>query len=256
MANARRLKPGMGVRILGGIALAAAVVAYLLLDEPYDLTIAFALVILGLFALLVIADRVVSAETYEATLRGGAHSLVAAAKGLRLDGVAVQVPPHGNLQRDRLFLSAEDRTKPLPVMDDATLLYAAPANVRSGLALDPPGRALADQWESATGERFDATPVGQVQTSLAGLGASEGLYREVRLLEEKGRFSLSFRPTGARPPCFDTLPGERLACERNACALCSVACVAIARSLGRPVAVEKAEVAEGRVTLSLAPEVP
>jgi len=57
-----------------------------------------------------------------------------------------------------------------------------------------------------------------------------------------------------RPPCMEGPPATRLACERSACALCSATCVALARSLQRPVSVAEAEHVEGRVSLLLEPE--
>lgn len=247
-------RTGVGVRVFGALCLVLAAVAYVALEEPLDAPVAFGLAVVGLFALLVLTERAVPAAVAEATNAGSARSLDDVARGLRLAGRATVVPRGANLQDDRLFLAADESAKPLPVLDPDTRLYAAPASVRAGLALDPPGRALADHWEEATGARFADTPVGSLPTALSGLGLSSGTFREARLREEKGRYVLSFRPTGVKPPCFGTRPGEAFPCARTACALCSVSSVALARCLARSVTVADVEVADGAVRLHLETE--
>lgn len=248
-------RPGVGVSLFGALCLVLAATAYLVFEEPLDATLAFGLGIVGLFALLVLRTRSTPSESAEAVLVGSSRALTDAAQGLTLEGRASTVPARGDLRRDRLFLAAAQSTKPLPVLDDTTVLYAGPATVRLGLAIEPPGRALADRWEAATGRRFADTPVAALGSSLAGMGLSEGLWKELRLREERGRYHISFRAADVRPPCMDEGSTQaRIPCERTACALCSLACVALARALGRPVTLAEAEVARGRVSLAIDPE--
>lgn len=244
----------MGVRAFGVASLVLGTLAYVALEEPLDATLAFGLGVLGLFALLVMGERVVPAKAGEAAMRGAARSLHGVATGLSLEGQATTVPPGGNLQHDRLFVAAGPSVKPLPVMDDATIVYAAPASVRLGLAVEPPGRLLVEEWEEASGQRFRDLPVAGVQAALAGLGLSQGIYARLRVREEGGRFVVSFRPLDVRPPCLDQPPDERPMCERTGCALCSAACVGIARNLQRPVTVTEARPTRAEVTLTLQPE--
>lgn len=247
-------RPGLGVPAFGIGCLVLAAIAYLAFEEPVDATLAFALGSVGLFTLLVLTERAIPARTAQASLVGAGRALNEAAEGLALEGRASTVPPGGNLSRDRLFLAAAQSAKPLPVLDDRTILYAGPSTVRIGVAIEPPGRELVERWEQATGRRFADTPFAALRSSLAGMGLSEGLYRDLRLREEKGRLSLSYRPLDVKPPCMDAAATERLPCERTACTLCSAACVALARTLGRPVTVAEAEVAGGEVVLTVDPE--
>lgn len=252
----RGWKAGYGVRAFGILCLALALLAYVLLEEPHDALLAFALGMLGLFALLVLTEKVVPARAAEAILQGNARAALDTAEGLALTGRASVVPAGGNLTRDRLFLSAAESVKPLPVLDDATVVYAAPANIRTGIAIDPSGRVLLDAWEDATGEPFASMPVANVQSALAGLGLSEGLYKRFRMREEGGRFVMEFAPLDVQPPCLVDGATGRLPCEIAACALCSAACTALARSLGRPVTIAEAEAAKGEIRLRVEPEGP
>lgn len=247
-------RAGYGVWAFGVGCLVLAVLAYVAFDEPLDASLAFGLGVLGLFALLVLTERVLPASAAEAAMQGPSNALHDAARGLALEGRASTVPAGANLQRDRLFLAAGESVKPLPVLDDSTVVYAAPATVRAGMAFDPPGRVLVDRWESESGQRFADVPLAALPSALAALGLSQGLFARFRLREERGRFTASFRPLDVRPPCLERPSDERPICERTGCALCSAACVALARNLQRPVVTIEAKAREDEIALTLEPE--
>lgn len=247
-------RAGYGVRVFGAACLLLAVAAYVALEEPLDATLAFALGLVGLFSLLVLTEKVLPSPAAEASMQGPSLALEDLAEGLSLKGRATVVPPGGNLTHDRLFLAAAPSEKPLPVLDDATVLYAAPSTVRAGVAVEPPGSRLVDAWEESSGERARDLPAAALPSFVSGLGMSQGLFARFRLRAAGERFEASFEALDVLPPCMAGEARDPPPCARTGCALCSAACVALARNLQRPVTVVDARVAQRKVTLTLEPE--
>ena len=238
-------------RALGAAVTLAAVPAYVAVAEPLGGILAAGLAVTGLFVALVVADRVVPAPAAEALVRGGATLLDQVAKGLKLSGRPVYVHDQGNVGEERLFLPAAASAKPVPILDAETVTYAGGGGTRVGLAVAPPGLALVQRHEEATGAALRGAALPDVERFLQGLGAVNDLARAVRVEDEEGALTFRFEAAAVRPPCFDD--PSTPTCERTGCALCQAAGCALARALGRPVEVAGARVEAPAVSVRFQP---
>lgn len=225
---------------VAGLAVAGAAAAWLALPAPHRASTALAIAAAGLMAAVVLGPVGIPTSAARAAAGGAARAGRDLAEALALSHAPILVPAGGNLEEERLFLPSEGGQKPLPVLDAKTRLYVAPPGVRFGVAVEPPGLALVREAETATGVRLSGVTAADVGSFLQGLGARTLLMSEVRVLaregEQHGTHEIRFRP-GNAAPCRDT-PG---ACATGLCPVCSAACVALARALGKPLILEASD---------------
>lgn len=211
-----------------GAGAGAALLAFALLPLPQGTALALALAAAGALGALVLGVEGVPPADAAALASGSARAATDLARALALTQRPVFVPAIGNLSRARVFLPTSDETKPLPPLDDETLLYAGAPQALFGVAVEPAGLALLDEATRATGATLERMPLADLETFLRGAGLRSDLWRDLALTRE-GAYEVRFRsapgaPCGRNPD----------ACAAGLCPVCSALGTALARAVGMP----------------------
>lgn len=243
------VKPGLArTALLVGVALAGGLASWVLAPSPYGASLGMGLAAGGVLAALVLLPAGVPHAAHRAAATGAATSAAQVLEALALAHRPLFVPATGNLTRERMFLPTSDEPRPLPTLDDATRLYAAPPGYRHGVAVEPPGLALVLEAEAEVGARLPGRPLAEVEAFLAALGARSALWGRVALEQAGQGVVASFAP-GPSLPCVT--PEGRALCEQGVCPACSAFAVALARALQRPLRLASVREEGGLVRLAL-----
>ncbi len=222
-----------------GVALIlAGIVAFIALPPPYSFTLLFAGASTGLFIALVASTPSVPRVVVDRILSGASEEGSSTIRGLSLAGKATYVPPGVNLARDRVFIAASDNDKPVPLLDDETVIHQGPPEFKTGMAIMPPGIGLVEGHAAAVGADMIGAPLPEAEAFIRGLGLENGLFQDFRMAREGERLVATFQPT-VTPPCLDALASDP-PCDRSGCALCSAVGCTLARSMARPMGVAEA----------------
>lgn len=239
-------------RLLGAVLIIGAIPALVWVPEPLGGVLAFGAAAMGLFLIVVVAERAISAEAAQAIVQAQADQVAQVREGLKLAGRPIYVP-RGEAP-PVLFLPAADDDRRVPILDSDTVLYAGSATTKAGFTLPTAAITVAAALERKAGTR-DAGPsgLGDLESRVGGALAAADLAHGLTVQPEgDGRLKADLRSGACDLPCLDT--PERPDCLETGCTACHTVAGALAAALGKPVAVESATVQGRRVTLLLRPE--
>ncbi len=240
------VRPDWIVRGLGALFLAPAIPFLLLVDAPTGGVLAFGAASVGVFLIVIVAERVVPAPGAQALLDGSSDALDSVSSGLALGGRPVYVPDQGNVGEERLFLSAAGRQRPIPMLDAETVVYGGGGGTLRGVAIVPPGLRLLQRRARPL---EPGAKVEQTEAHLQGVLGSDDLATGISVTPTPHGFDVSLRSGATNPPCMRDPTDPQ--CQRVGCSICQAIGCALVRTVGRPLVVAEAEIAPPHVRLFL-----
>ncbi len=232
------------VRGLGMVFLAPSLPLLLLVDAPTGGVLAFGSASVGIFLIVIVAERVVPAPSAQAFLDGTADALDSVRHGLALGGSLVYVPDQGNVGEERLFLAAAGKSRPVPTLDAQTMVYGGSGGTRRGVALVPPGLSL---LQGRARPLEPGSRIEQMEAHVQGILGSADLATGVTVTPVPGGFEAGLHSGATQPPCMRDPTSPQ--CQRVGCHICQAIGCALVRAVGRPLVVGDTEVTPPLVRL-------
>lgn len=199
-------------------------------------------VFIGVVLLTFASPDYIKYDAFRAVIKPYVRFFWKLSKSLELEGGATYIPPYSNLRKGGIFipLHKDFDIDPAKLDENTLFLTDAGREKEMGLLLPPVGRDLVEMYESYTGMEFSG--LNSVENAGAVL-RSLGLAKSVSVEEKDDEIHVFI--DGLR---IDTCSEE---CIRIPCPVCSSVLLSIAKSIDELIVVERIEVKDGNVEITL-----
>ncbi len=208
---------------------------------------------LGMFGVFVLSERSVPVRMSGTQMYGAARMAHDLTSGLSLAGSASYLPARNGLTRERLFLPAtrDANGPPAAATDDLTVSPGKDGST-PGMLVEPLGRDMLDDIESANGTAFAGIGLEAAEGALQVLKHDHGIIRDFHFKERDGRTVLRVEYKELLEACRRVRKDMPDTCRQVACPGCACILTAAARATGKLVAVEEVRNDQDTVVFTLA----
>jgi hypothetical protein len=261
--NPRTLnRPRIRARIFGGILILTAVVLLILgfyLDNlELFLTLALGSFFLGVFAIVLVTQKVVPRELDQAIQQGQMENHHNLMESLNVNGNGIYVPVRtskGRIKDVRVFIPLKKKGRiKIPPLDDDEVFKTGVNDTEIGISFVPPGKSLLERFEVELGVLFIDVDPGELEQYLRSHITTAGLVRDINIKVENDRARVIITQGEHQQLCETAHDRYKGLCQTVGCPVCSSILCALCLSTGMRVKIdsEKWNGKKNQVTYQLA----
>ncbi len=226
-------QPSFRAKLLGGVLIAIGV-ALLINLTPFFIKLSVALIVIGVFMMLLITEQSVPRKISDAQIEGNRAFVKKMTKGLELSGNAVFLPKSSLLSEERVYIPAQNMNLTLlPFLDDDIVVSTRPDGEVIGISVPPAGLTLLEEVEKETS--FEDTDLENVEEKLQTF-VGMNILKSITLKPEADGFKLEIEHE--EPCCTDV---ENPTCNQYPCAACSAALLAVTQAAKQKIRIQNTE---------------
>ena len=206
------------------------------------LTLALGSFFLGVFAIVLVTQKVVSRELDQAIQQGQMENHHNMLESLNVTGSGIYVPvrsPKGRIKDVRVFipLKKKGRVK-IPPLDDAEVFKTGINDTEIGISFVPPGKNLLEQFELDLGVLFVDVAPGELEQYLRSHITTAGLVKDINIKVEEDRARVIITQGEHLQLCETAHESYQGLCTTVGCPICSSILCALCLSTGMRVLIE------------------
>jgi hypothetical protein len=238
-------------KLFGIILLGAGLFLILFVKTDLYIKIGFCAIFIGLFALFVITEKMVSQDVLNAYVLTNVAHTNAILKNLNLDASAIYLPSNPSLNNEeRVFIPLHATKLRIPKIDRNKVFLTGADGTSMGVALIPSCIKLLEACEKETDIVISTLNIDAIDTTLTFLWNTVGI-KNLSVRRTGKIIYVNFTHSTNYELCETIRRTYSNTCTQFCCPICSAIVCSIVRCLKKPVAIEHIDVAERAVKLKL-----
>jgi hypothetical protein len=204
------------------IGLALIIIGLVFLINPIDiyLKIGFASILIGIFIIFMITERIIPQKISQAQVEGNQNVIKKIIKELNLHGNAIFIPKSDILNEERIFIPLNDSEIAIPEIDDEFVFSTGNDGKSLGISIPPSGLKLLKEVEKETDfENIDNDNIEEKLQTFVGMD----IIKSISFKKDKDKWKLELE----KPIICSN---DRYICSKNPCPSCSAIISAITKA--------------------------
>jgi hypothetical protein len=239
-------RPHIRAKIFGGLLIAIAVVllawGIIIGEMELFMTLALGAFFLGVFAIVLVTQKVVPRELDQAIQQGQMENHHNLMESLNVTGKGIYVPVRsakGRIKDVRVFIPLKKKGKvKIPPLDDEEVFKTGVNDTEIGISFVPPGKSLLERFEVELGVLFVDVAPEELEQYLRSHITTAGLVRDINIKVESDRARVMITQGDHLQLCETAHDRFKGLCSTVGCPVCSSILCALCLSTGMRVKIE------------------